>query len=228
MKKTAIALLVGALALGGVSAPSAAAPFLLVDYVGYDYESPNPDPTQFGEVGSGYVSLGECPVLYAPLVFNLAQNQYTYHISGLISVNRQVIAPFIIVDYSAGTLSVYEDDINTGTAFDYGTNPPNATAPPTFVDGTLFLTGPVTNFRFVFNTVDGSGSFDANFAVTGGSQLGNIPVSDRNGFTFAGATSNALNIPEGYAHQIDGQVFLEQVVPTQDSSWGRLKANYRR
>ena len=228
MKKTAIALLVGALALGGLAAPSAAAPFLLVDYVGYDYESPNPDPTQFGEAGSGYVSLGECPVLYAPLVFNQALNQYTYAISGLFQTNRQVIGPFIIVDYTPGVLSVYEDDINTGTAFDYGTNPPNGTAPASFIDGTLFISGPLTNFRFVFNTVDGSGSFEANFTATLGSQLVNIPVSDRSGWTFSGATSNALNIPEGYAHQVDGQVILEGVTPTQDSSWGRLKANYRR
>ena len=227
MKKTAIAFLVGMFALGGLTGPSSAAPTLLVDYVGFDYESPNPDPTQFGELGSGYVSVGECPVLFAPLVFNMATNQYTYVISGLISVNRTVVGPFIIVDYSPGTLAVYED-AGPVTPFDYGVNPPNATAPSTFNDGVQILSGPVTNFRFVFNTVDGSGSFDGVFTAAGGSQLGNIPVPDRSGWTFAGATSNALNIPQGYAHQIDGQVILEQVVPTRDASWGRLKANYRR
>lgn len=227
MNKTAIAFLAGVLALGGLATPSAGTPLLLVDYVGFDYESPNPDPSQFGELGSGYVSVGECPVLYAPLVFNHAANQYTYVISGLISINRQNVGPFIVVDYSAGNLSVYEDDKTLGTAFDYGVNPPNPTAPSTFNDGTLYLSGPITNFRFVFNTSDNSGSFEGEFAATGGSQLSNIPASDRSGWTFAGATSNSLDIPAGYAHQIDGQVILEQAVPARDASWGRLKANYR-
>lgn len=226
MNRTAIAFLVGVFALGGLAAPSAGAS-LLVDYVGFDYESPNPDPTQFGELGSGYVSVGECPVLFAPLVFNHAANQYTYVISGLTSINRQNVGSYIIVDYSAGNLSVYEDDRGSGTAFDYGVNPPNATAPSTFNDGTLYLSGPVTRFRFVFNTGNNSGSFEGEFEATGGSQLSNIPAGDRQGWTFAGATSNALNIPQGYAHQIDGQVILEQAVPTRDASWGRLKANYR-
>jgi hypothetical protein len=227
MKKTAIAFLAGVLVLGGLAGPSAATPLLLVDYVGFDYESPNPDPSQFGELGSGYVSVGECPVLYAPLTFNYAANQYTYVISGLVSINRQNVGPFIIVDYSPGNLSVYEDDKTLGTAFDYGVNPPNATAPSTFNDGTLILSGPITNFRFVFNTSDNSGSFEGEFTANGGSQLANIPPGDRSGWTFAGATSNALNIPAGYQHQIDGQVILEQAVPTRDASWGRLKANYR-
>lgn len=227
MKKTAIAFLAGVLVLGGLAGPSAATPLLLVDYVGFDYESPNPDPSQFGELGSGYVSVGECPVLFAPLVFNYAANQYTYVISGLVSINRQNVGPFIIVDYSPGNLSVYEDDKTLGTAFDYGVNPPNATAPSTFNDGTLILSGPITNFRFVFNTTDNSGSFEGEFTANGGSQLANIPAGDRSGWTFAGATSNALNIPAGYQHQIDGQVILEQAVPTRDASWGRLKANYR-
>jgi len=228
MKKTAIAFLFGMFALNAGFAPAAGATDLLFDYVGFDYESPNPDPGQFGELGAGYVSLGEVPVLYAPLVYNVVANEYTYIISGLTAVNRQVVGPFIIVDYAGGILDVYEDSRSLGTAAVYGVNPPNATAPPTFTDGTFFLGGSLTNFRFVFNTVDNSGSFEANYQATGGSQLANIPVNKRSGWTFAGATSNALNIPQGYAHQIDGQVLVEEVVPAQDASWGRLKANYRK
>ncbi|MEO6462481.1 MAG: hypothetical protein ABIP29_05345, partial [Candidatus Eisenbacteria bacterium] len=135
MKKTAIAFLAGVLVWGGPAVESASSASLLLDYVGFDYESPNPDPSQFGELTSGYVSVGEVPVLYAPLVFNHAANQYTYVISGLISINRQTVGSYIIVDYSPGNLSVYEDDRAAGTAFDYGVNPPNATAPSTFNDG---------------------------------------------------------------------------------------------
>jgi hypothetical protein len=61
----------------------------------------------------------------------------------------------------------------------------------------------------------------------GGANLGDIPVGNRNGWTFAGSTNNALNIPPGYAHQIDGQNFLEQATFTRRSSWGGLKNTYR-
>lgn len=227
MKKTAIAFLVGMFALGSGFAPPADAASVLLDYVGFDYESPNPDPLQFGELGSGYVSVGEVPVLAAPLIYDQVNNEYTYVMSGLTAINRQTVGPFIIVDYTPGNFSAYEDSKTLGTSFDYGVNPPNATAPSTFNDGTLYLSGAVTAFRFVFNTTENSGSFEAEFEATGGSQLGNIPVNDRKGWTFAGATSNALNIPAGYAHQIDGQIILEQPVPAHEASWGRLKANYR-
>ena len=195
MKKKAIAFLLGMFALNAGFTPAAGAAQLLFDYVGYDYESPNPDPGQFGELGSGYVSLGEVPVLFAPLVFNTVANEYTYVISGLTAVNRQVVGPFVIIDYAGGALDVYEDDRTLGTAYDFGVNPPNATAPPTFVDGTHYLGGALTNFRFVFNTIDNSGSFEANYQVTGGSQLANVPVNRRTGWTFAGVTSNEINMP---------------------------------
>ncbi len=227
MKKKAIAFLLGMFALNAGFTPAAGAAQLLFDYVGYDYESPNPDPGQFGELGSGYVSLGEVPVLFAPLVFNTVANQYTYVISGLTAVNRNVVGPFVIVDYAGGALDVYEDSRSMGTAYDFGVNPPNATAPPTFADGAHFLGGSLTNFRFVYNTVDNSGSFEANYQVTGGSQLANVPVNLRSGWTFAGVTSNEINMPEGYEHQVDGQVLVEEVVPAKDTSWGALKANYR-
>lgn len=227
MKKKAIAFLLGMFALNAGFTPAAGAAQLLFDYVGYDYESPNPDASQFGELGSGYISLGEVPVLFAPLVFNTVANEYTYVISGLTAVNRNVVGPFVIVDYAGGALDVYEDSRSLGTAYDFGVNPPNATAPPTFVDGTHFLGGALTNFRFVYNTVDNSGSFEANYQVTGGSQLANVPLNLRSGWTFAGVTSNEINMPAGYEHQVDGQVLVEEVVPAKDTSWGALKANYR-
>jgi len=34
-------------------------------------------------------------------------------------------------------------------------------------------------------------------------------------------------MPEGYAHQVDGQVFLNEPVPTKTTTWGGLKAQYR-
>ena len=227
MKKKAIAFLLGVFALNAGFTPAAGAAQLLFDYVGFGYESPNTNPGLFADLGEGYVSVGEVPVLYAPLVFNTGANQYTYHLTAGPVTARFANAGFVVAQFAGGTLNVYEDSNTLGTPFDYGVNPPNATAPPTFVDGTLYLQGQLTSFTFVLDTNSGSGSFEANYTVVGGSQLANIPVNKRSGWTFSGVTGNALNIPEGYAHQVDGQVFVDEVVPAQPTSWGALKANYR-
>jgi len=200
---------------------------LLFDYVGFDYESPDPSPGLFGEAGSAYVGLGTVPGLFAPLVADTSLNEYTYIMGPLTPVSRTVIGTYVIVNYGPGTLSIYEDAKSGGTAADYGANPPNPTAPPTFVDGSLFLTGALTGFQFVYNTANGSGSFEGAYTITGGSQLGNFPANQRDGWTFAGSSGNALNIPAGYLHQIDGQNFLNEVVLVRSSSWGRLKASFR-
>ena len=227
MKKSAIALLLGCSVLLAVRVPGADAQSLLLDYVGYDYEDPDPNAAVFGEVGSGYVSLGLVPGLFAPLVADTTTNQYTYYISGLVSLSRTVVGDFVIINYGPGSLSVYEDSKTTGTPADHGINPPNATAPASFIDGLLFVSGTLSGFQVVFNTNDNSGSYEGAFEVTGGSQLGNFPVNQRRGWTFAGATGNELNRPEGYDHQIDGQIFLDKPVPTTPTSWGRIKAQYR-
>lgn len=226
MKRTANWLML-ALLLAAASPPAALAQQLLLDYVGFDYEDPDPDPSQFGEVGSGYVGLGEVPGLFPPLVPDPATNEYTYVISGLTSLSKTTIGSYFIIGYGSGTLAVYEDLLAGGTPAQYGTNPPNATAPGTFSDGTLFLLGTLDNFQFVFNTATNTGSYDAELTVTGGTQLPNIPVDQRTGWTFSGATGNALSIPAGYVHQIDGQVFINDPTARRPSSWGQVKARYR-
>jgi len=229
MKRLAIAFLVAAFALGTVGTQMARAQaYLLIDYVGFDYEDPDPDHGDFGEPGSGYNGLGEVPGLFAPLVSDYTNNEYTYWIHGLTQVNRQTFGSFIVVDYSVGRLDVYEDSKTSGTPHDWGTNPPSALAPGTFVDGTNIISGSLTNFRFVFNTTNGTGSYEADWQADGGTQLGNIPVADRQGWTFAGATKNSTDIPTGYYHQIDGQVFLNNTpVRAQVKSWGGVKGLYR-
>lgn len=223
-------LAVGLLVLFGALTASvpAGAQNLLLDYVGYDYEFPDPVPGTFGEVGAGYNGLGLVPGLFSPLVADTSANQYTYVITGLTVSNVSTYGSYQVIDYSGpGTLTVYEDAKSGGTAADYGINPPNGTAPSSFVDGTTFLVGSLTAFQIVMNTDTNSGSYEAVFEVTGGSQYGNIPATDRSGWTFAGATGNELNRPEGYAHQIDGQIFLNRQVPTRATTWGRLKSSYR-
>jgi len=226
MKRIAT-LVVLVLTLAATAAPHAEEALLLFDYVGFDYESPDPDPSQFGDVGSGYVSVGTVENLFAPLVFDESTYQYTYVISGMVATARNVYGDFVVVDYSAGYVRVYEDAIAGGTPALYGVHPPNGTVPGNFTDGTLYLEGTLTNFQVVFNTTNESGSFNSDFEATGGSQIGTIPPSDRDGWTFSGITGNATNIPLGYDHQVDGQVLLTKPTHSQSSSWGALKAIYR-
>ena len=217
-----------AAALACVAAPAARAQTLLFDYVGFDYEYPIVVPGTFGGVGNGYVGLGEVPVLEAPLVSDQGNFQYTYVLSGTASAARLVSGSFVVITYSSPcSLTIYEDSRNTGTPFDYGINPPNGTAPSSFTDGTPILVGEITDFRYIFNTSTGSGSYDAEFKAIGGSQLGNIPIGQRKGWTFAGVTTNTSTIPEGYAHQVDGQTFLDKPTPARTASWGEIKRRYR-
>ena len=226
MKKLATALLMSLVLLAG-SAHHARAQTLLFDYVGFDFEDPNPQPATFGEFGSGYVSVGFVPGLFAPLVADTTTNEYTYVINGMTPSNITPIGTYIIIDYTPGLLSVYEDSKTSGTPADYSTNPPNAIAPPTFTDGNLFVQGTLTGFQIVINTADGSGSYEGKFNVTSGSQLSNFPVNQRAGWTFAGLTGNALNIPQGYSHQVDGQTFLDKPVAAHQVTWGQIKTRWR-
>jgi hypothetical protein len=208
-------------------APAARAQSLLFDYVGFDYESPDPNPATFGEPGSGYVGLGTVPFLFAPLVSNTTLNEYTFVIQGLSPTSVIPVGSFNIINYSAGSVTIYEQAKLGGTPADFVPNPPNASVPTVFTDGTAILVGTLTNFQLVIDTSNGVGSFEAVFNATGGSQLGNFPLNQRTGWTFSGTTGQALNIPEGYAHQIDGQTFLDAPVAARRMSWGRLKAGYR-
>ena len=221
---TPLALL-AALALAMSPAP-ALAQTLIFDYVGFDYESPDLAPG-FGEIGAGYVGLGVVPSVFAPLVSDTSLNQYTYVVSGMTVTNVQAVGSFLVISYSPGTITLYEDAKLGGTAADFAPNPPNAIAPGSFTDGTLYLSGTLTGFQFVVNTVNGSGSYEAACLFDGGANLSDIPPSDRNGWTFAGSTSNALNIPPGYAHQIDGQNFITIPTSAAAGSWGALKRRYR-
>jgi hypothetical protein len=217
----AVALLL-ALPLSAARAQS-----LLFDYLGFDYENPNPDVTMFGEPGSGYVGLGLVPSLFAPLSPDTAANEYTYVITGLISSTRSTFGDYFIVDYGTGTLSIYEDSKSTGTPADFGSNPPNPQAPSTFNDGTLFLQGTLSGFQFVYNTKSKSGSYEGVLDFTSGSQFGNLAPGQEKGWTFSGASGNALNIPPGYAHQVDGQAFVNAPLIVHRASWGAIKNVYR-
>ena len=74
MRRLLTTLVLAACAVS-VVVPSVRAASLLFDYLGFDYEFPNPNPAVFGEPGSGYVGVGTVPGVFAPLVANTAVNR---------------------------------------------------------------------------------------------------------------------------------------------------------
>jgi hypothetical protein len=201
----------------------------LADFRGFDYEDPNNTPG-FGNVGDGYNSLGlVISVNPSLLTINNVANEYTYRFNNLSAVSTESAPPFLFVFYTAGDFDIYEDSRGGGTAADYGTNPPNATAPSTFIDGTNILGGTVSNFVLTLDLSSGTGSFNGDIAFNRGTQSGSIPAAQLGGWTFAGLTSGGgTGAPAGYQHQVDGEIRVPDVVPVTTKSWGQVKSTYRR
>jgi hypothetical protein len=228
MKRLSTRLVLVLLMACAVSVPAAHAQSLLFDYVGFDFEYPNPNAAVFQDVGEGYQGVGEVGTLFAPLVSDQTNYQYTYYFDGLTVTSRSTMGPFVVIEYAnPGTLTIYEDSRSLGTLADYGINPPNGVAPPSFTDGTAILVGKLTNFQYIFNPTTNTGSFEADFEAVGGTQIGNFPLNQRLGWTFAGTSGNSVTVPTGYAPQVDGQTFLNPPTLTRTGSWGGLKARYR-
>jgi hypothetical protein len=201
----------------------------LADFRGFDYEDPNSTPG-FGNVGDGYNSVGlVVEVNPALLTINDVANEYTYRFKNLNAVSTESAPPFLFVFYSPGDFDMYEDDRTLGTPGTYGVNPPNATSPSTFEDGVNILGGTVTNFVLTLDLSSGTGSFNGDIAFNRGTQSGSIPPAQLNGWTFAGLTSGSgTGTPEGYQHQVDGEIRVPDVVPTRSTTWGQVKSTYRR
>lgn len=201
----------------------------LADFRGFDYESPNTTPG-FGNVGDGYNSLGlVVQVNPSLLTANFVANEYTYQFKDLSAASTESSPPFLFIFYTTGRFRIFEDSRTLGTLHDYGTNPPNATAPSTFTDGTLILGGAVTNFVLTIDLSNSNGSFNGDIAFDEGTQSGSIPPAQLNGWTFAGLTSGGgTGTPVGYEHQVDGEIRVPDVVATTPATWGAMKNLYRR
>jgi hypothetical protein len=200
----------------------------LADFRGYDYEDPNTSPG-FGDVGDNYNSLGVVtqvnPVL---LTCDFTNNEYTYQFKDLTAVATDSAPPFLFVFYAPGRFRIFEDSKVSGTAADYGVNPPNVTAPSTFTDGALILGGVVSEFILQLDTTNNNGAFSGNITFDEGSQQGSIPPAQLNGWSFAGLTSGSgTGTPQGYSHQVDGLIRVPGVTPVYGTSWGKVKNLYR-
>lgn len=170
-----------------------------------------------------------------------AGTEYTFYIEGLISLGT-VITPGISIntyktDYigQPARISIYRD---TPADAAFGVNPPNATAPASFIDGALVLVGnfeklTVTFGRLVSNGTVLGGNADSgdppNGTWVGGSALplvsaGGHPCPFR---VTGGWLARPGNFPTGYTANFDGKIDIDCPTPAQSSTWGRIKGTYR-
>lgn len=224
-------LLTAVLLSGAATMPASGGP--MVDW----------DPAYFYELGatpsnsnpgSEMKIVGIISAFGPPLGFlnaNDPTKDYTFYIYGLISNGTATIGPpateFYITTYTGGTIEVYE-----GTPRDavFDPNPPNVNVPSTFVNGTLLLSGIVSNFFTQTNnfTTFMTGNSEGNITWTGGSLIGHVGGQSPCPALFTGGMTwlPSVNIA-GYLFRHDGKIDHECPTPARSSTWGRMKSLYR-
>ena len=205
---------------------------VLISFTGFDYEDPDNSGTYLA-VNEGYKVVGKVTSagpLLAPWI-DFTSYEYTIYIRDLTVNVRSFTFPNLTVEFANNGRGGYFRDnfpINGGTAFVYGTNPPNATAPSTFNDGSERVSGDVDNFVLVYDYNTSQGSFAGNMTLDLGPDLIYVPPSQRAGWTLAGLLGPPNpTIPAGYDHQVDGECRVPGKTPAAHHTWGAIKALYR-
>jgi len=209
---------------------------LLFGFTGFDYQDPNFSGTYL-DLGEGYNVLGfitSVGPLLDPYV-DLTVDENTLQVHNLTVIARFFASPNLTVQFANGGRATYYRDPKVGGAShaDYGVNPPNATAPSTFIDGSMRLTGSVDNFVLTYNFTTNQGNFAGNMTIDGGPDQIYIPPDAYAGWILGGLAGNGLSgppnvpVPQGYDHQVSGECRHPDVTPTTSSTWGALKALYR-
>ena len=220
------------LTLSVIAVPAFAEDVFLLGFTGYDYESPNPNPGTYLAIGEGYTTLGYVTAFgthLAPYVNNTT-NEYTYRYYDLTVADYFFDGTNLQVAFAnPGRGRYFADNRTTGTAAQYGINPPNGTAPSNFIDGTLILGGRIDNLFLEYRfTAEPQGSFIGNLTLDEGTLLGQIPPDQRAGWTLSGLAGRpGPAVPIGYDHQISGEVRIPGSTPATHRTWGSLKALYR-
>ena len=200
----------------------------LVDYVGYDYIGPLSSRQEGRE--EQYVALGVIPSANPDfLVLDPGKNEYTFRITSGTQTDADTLGTYAIYNYNAGdgTIGLYEDQVIGGTDYEYGSYPPNTTAPSTFVDGSTILSGSFTSMTILVDLVSGDASLNGNLLISYRSRSLNLPPDMLEGWTFAGMGSGMPGTPDGWLWQIDGEIYIPDPIGTESTSWGEVKKLFR-
>jgi len=212
-------------------ATAARADVFLLGFTGFDYQDPNTNPGVFYDLGEGYNAIGfvtSVGPLLDPYV-DTSVNEYTIQIHNLSVISRTAFGSLLVVNFSnGGRGSYFADPLSGGTPGTYGINPPNATAPSTFIDGSMRLTGNIDSFVLSYNFGTNQGNFSGQMTQDGGPDLIYIPPSQRAGWVLGGLAGRPNGtVPTGYDDQVSGECRIPDATPTTQHSWGAVKALYR-
>ena len=184
-------------------------------------------------------AVGTISLFGPPLEFlnaTMPATEYTFYVNGLQSLGTTAFGPpantIYTTFFTGGTIDVYADPTPDAV---FAPNPPNALVPSSFVDvPPPILSGHFTSLTVTTNnfTAFQTGNIEGAIQWTGGTLINyfsNGTGGTCPGLFTGGATWNTapgVGIP-GYLFRHDGKIDLQCPVPTQKSSWGRVKQLYR-
>jgi hypothetical protein len=243
-----VAMLAGTLAVAvfasGAHAQCGSGLLIKFDADCFAYETNYNPATFISSSGSQLNVVGIVSVFCAPLdVFNPndANKEYTFLFTGLTSAGTVGPTPLVggstrwQTNYGSGQFFIYEGSPRNAPTAAGGMppSPPNADVPSKFTDGTLILSGTLSDFVTTitqFSTGTFSTSFRANYQFTGGTQFALVSgygMGLMNGAWCAQGTAGGLcDLPTGYSSHPNGK-FDIPTTPVEQSTWGRVKQLYR-
>jgi len=204
----------------------------ILDFTGFVYEDNN-SPGEVGfppsNPGDILAAVGFIESVSQPLYWSPDEYQYTIYISDLVSDGEVDIGyGTFYITYSGGSVDIVAQRYNDAgyTMPEYGVEPPNATAPSTFMDGDIYLHGEFSSFYMVYYPTLHVGNFEGVIAWTIHPNIGEL-INDY-GTIFSGTVDPiAAPVPDGYDLEMDGHVMYYHAVPTENSTWGQVKNLYR-
>jgi hypothetical protein len=198
----------------------------IIDYQGNAWETGGIPPSNPGDIFSIAAVVDALDPIFA---VNLATTELTLWVTNLQSTGQVDIGGgFLATTFVGGDIQLWDDPSKNRS---YGINPPNATVPSTFTDGTLFLGGILTSFILFYDTSTGSGAYEGNIIFNAGSALSTVTGIQGDGFTFGAVLDTQAtggNVPEGYDFQIDGVIEVTIIVAVEKTTWGQVKSLYNK
>lgn len=179
----------------------------------------------------GIISTFDVP--FQDLDANDPTTEYTFYCHGLISDGTVSFGipstTFYRTTYTGGTIDIYASSPRN-SAFD--PNPPNATVPANFIDGTAILSGIFTGFYTETNnfTAFQTGTAEGQIQWTGGTMFDRVLMVGGQpcpGLFTGGATWKPELLIPGYLFRHDGKGDHNCPTGSQPSTWGRIKTLYR-
>lgn len=236
MKRRALLLLLAAVTF---AAPAHAQTQTLFGFTGFDYvTAPGPGGVRvrpaaspnFLAVADQYHAVGFI-TSFSPLIVgtDMGANEYTFHLYDAVVATSTLFGNVLEVSFQDNArVRAWEDSRTTGTAAVYGVNPPNATSPGTFEDGTLALGADVDQLVLVYDYDTNQGNFLGNATLDEGALLGQIPSGQQGGWIMSGLAGRPnATVPDGYVNQLSGELVIPSATNSRKGSWGSIKALYR-